>query len=163
MASSGDELLVSWLNDAYAMEQALEKVLERHAEDAADDPVVQHRITEHLAETRQHATSVKACVEGLGGSTSKVKSAITSITGVAQGMMNRPATDTMVKNALADYAAEHFEIASYQALLHAAEELGHTEIMPRLKTILAQEQAMADFLAEQLPGAVIHDITAATS
>lgn len=152
--SSNDGLLISWLNDAYAMEQALEEVLKRHADDASEDPPVQSRIMEHLIETKDHARIVKDCIEGLGGSTSKVKSAISSVTGMAQGMLNRPAEDTMVKNALADYAAEHFEIASYQALIQAATELGHADIAGKLQPVLAQEQAMAEFLAQTLPTAV---------
>jgi ferritin-like metal-binding protein YciE len=36
----GKETLIAWLNDAYAMEQALIPVLENHAEDAKDFPDV---------------------------------------------------------------------------------------------------------------------------
>jgi ferritin-like metal-binding protein YciE len=151
---TGDELLIRWLNDAYAMERSLEEVLKRHATDAAGAPDVQDRIMDHLTETRNHARTVSDCIESLGGSVSKAKSALSSVTGMAQGMLNRPASDTMVKNALADYAAEQFEIASYQALIHAATELGHSDIVGRLEPVLAQEQAMAQFLMEALPAAV---------
>ena len=155
---TGDEMLISWLNDAYAMERALQEVLKRHAEDAAEKPSVQQRIKEHLEETGQHAQTVKGCVEQLGGSTSTVKSALSSVTGMAQGMLNRPAQDTMVKNAISDYAAEHFEIASYQALIAAAGALNHQDIVATLQGILAQEQAMADFLQQQLPSAATEQV-----
>lgn len=154
MTTPSDELLISWLNDAYAMEQSLEDTLKRHADDAAGNPDVQSRIMQHITETKDQARIVKDCIEGLGGSTSKVKSAVSNVMGMAQGVLNRPASDTMVKNALADYAAEHFEIASYEALIHAATELGHADIAARLRPILVQEQAMAEFLAQALPAAV---------
>ena len=54
-----NELLVAWLNDAYAMEQALVPVLENHAKDAKDDPTARARIELHAEQTRRHAELVK--------------------------------------------------------------------------------------------------------
>jgi ferritin-like metal-binding protein YciE len=59
--------------------------------------------------------------------------------------------DELMKNALMDYAAEHLEIASYRALIAAAEELGHRDIAVICRSILAEEEAMAEWLAEQVP------------
>ena len=39
-----NELLVAWLNDAYAMEQALVPALENHAKDAKDNVAARARI-----------------------------------------------------------------------------------------------------------------------
>lgn len=152
--TSADDLLISWLNDAYAMEESLQETLQRHADDASEHPDVQARIMQHLTETKDQARIVQECIESLGGSTSKAKSMLSSMMGKVQGALNRPAEDTMVKNALADYAAEHFEIASYQALIQAATELGHADIAGRLQPILMQEQAMAEYLEQTLPTAV---------
>lgn len=149
------ERLVQWLNDAYGMEKALEEVLERHADQAESNPPIRARIQQHLAETQQQAATVQDCIESLGGSVSGTKEFFSKIAGAFQGMANRPADDTLVKNGLADYAAEHFEIASYRALITAAEELGEHQIVSKLRQILAQEEAMADFLANELPGAVM--------
>ncbi len=151
---SGKDQLIAWLNDAYAMEQGLEETLERHADDAKDDPKVYDRITRHVEETRDQARIVQECVEALGGKISKTKSMLASATGAVQGMMNRPAGDTMVKNALADYAAECYEIACYKALIQAATEIGEDAVVQRLAGILRQEQDMAKFLEQQLPTAV---------
>ncbi|WP_046471830.1 YciE/YciF ferroxidase family protein [Allosalinactinospora lopnorensis] len=151
---SSREHLIAWLNDAYAMEQALEETLQRHAKDAKDDQEVRSRIERHIEETREQAEVVRGCVESLGGSVSGAKSALAGLFGTVQGMANRPAQDTMLKNALADYAAEHFEIASYRALIQAAKEVGEEKIAARLTDILRQEEDMARFLEEKLPGAV---------
>lgn len=148
------ERFLAWLNDAYGMEKALEEVLERHASDAEGNATVQSRLREHLNETRQQADTVRGCIESLGGTVSGSKEFFAKLTGSLQGMANRPASDTMVKNALADYAAEHFEIASYRALITTAEELQERDIVIKLEQILRQEEAMAEFLADQLPHAV---------
>lgn len=148
------EQLIAWLNDAYSMEKSLEETLERHAKDAEGDAEVHARITRHIEETREQAQTVRGCVESLGGSVSKVKSALAGMMGAAQGMANKPAGDTMVKNAIADYAAEHFEIASYRALIEAARGCGEEQIALKLTSILHQEEDMARFLEEKLPVAV---------
>jgi len=59
--------------------------------------------------------------------------------------------DEIVKNFLSDYAAEQFEIACYRSLVAAAEELGQPEIARTCEDILAEEQAMAQWLAEHIP------------
>lgn len=148
------EQLIAWLNDAYSMEKSLEETLESHAKDAEKDPEVHARITRHIEETREQAETVKGCIESLGGSVSKVKSALAGMMGSVQGIANRPAGDTMVKNALSDYAAEHFEIASYRALIEGARALGEEQIALKLTAILHQEEDMARFLEQKLPGAV---------
>lgn len=158
---SDSDYLVAWLNDAYAMEKALGEVLERHAKDAEGDAEVHDRIVQHQDETHQQAEIVKSCIEELGGSVSRSKSAFSTLFGAAEGMMNRPVRDTMVKNAIADYSAEQFEIASYRALIVTAEDLGQTSVAAKLRGILDQEIAMAQFLESHLAGTVRQHLRAA--
>lgn len=155
------EKLIAWLNDAHAMEQALVETLERHAQDAKDDPQVKARIEQHVEETREQAETVRGCIESLGGEVSGAKEVFGKMFGAMQGMMNRPMGDTMVKNALADYATEHYEIACYRALIEASTQLGETAVATQLGTILEQEVAMAQFLEHALPGAIQHALRAA--
>ncbi|HEX2642477.1 MAG TPA: ferritin-like domain-containing protein [Thermoanaerobaculia bacterium] len=145
------ETLISWLNDAYALERSLVEVLENHAKDAKDHPEAARRITQHLEETKMHAERVKDCVERLGGSTSSVKTAMGKVTGFFQGISTGAAPDELVKNALSDYAAEHFEIASYRALIAGARALGETEVARICQDILRDEENMASWLESQLP------------
>lgn len=146
--------VIDWLNDAHAMEKALEEVLERHAKDAEGDAEVQPRIERHVEETRRQAETVRGCIESLGGKVSGGKETFGKMFGAMQGMANRPMADTMVKNAIADYAAEHFEIASYRALIDACRQIGEEDVAIRLTEILREEEAMAQFLEQKLPGAV---------
>jgi ferritin-like metal-binding protein YciE len=56
--------------------------------------------------------------------------------------------------ALVDYAAAHLEIATYRALIDASRHIGEDEVAGKLEQILRQEQDMAQFLEDKLPGAV---------
>jgi ferritin-like metal-binding protein YciE len=145
------EALIGWLNDAYAMERNLENVLENHVKDAKDHPQVASAIQRHLEETRRHAELVKGCVERLGGSTSSVKTAMGKVAGLFGGISTGIFPDELVKNALADYAAEHMEIAAYRALIVAARFLGETEVVRVCEQILPDEERMAKWLEQNLP------------
>ncbi|BBI64162.1 hypothetical protein HSBAA_54680 [Vreelandella sulfidaeris] len=63
------------------------------------------------------------------------------------GMM---AEDEVVKGGIASYAFEHFEIASYKALIKTAEMASKPEIAQICKEILQEEIAMADWLSQHL-------------
>jgi ferritin-like metal-binding protein YciE len=146
-----NETLIGWLNDAYAMEKGLVQVLENHANDVKDHPEAYRKITQHLEQTRLHADRVEQCIARLGGSTSNLKSAMGSVMGFFQGRSTGVAPDELVKNGLSDYAAEHFEIASYRALIVAARALGQNEIVQALEENLRDEEDMARWLEKQLP------------
>lgn len=148
---TGNELVIAWLNDAYTMERALVRVLEHRINDAEDFPAVQAMDRQHLEETRRHAEQVKARIERLGGTTSTVKSIMGTLFGAAQAPMTGLARDEVVKNCLFDHAAEHFEVASYAALVAAANEVGDIEMARICEQIRREDQAMADRILQSLP------------
>lgn len=145
------ETLLSWLNDAYSMEKGQIQVLENHVKDAQDHPEVHRKLAEHLEQTRRHADMVEQCVARLGGSTSSVKTAMGTVAGFFQGRSTGAAPDELVKNALSDYAAEHFEIACYRALIAGARAVGVAEIAQVCEQILRDEEDMARWFEAQLP------------
>lgn len=145
-----NEQLTTWLNSAYAMEQSLAKVLENHAKDAKDLPEMQRRIEEHINETHTQADRVADCLARLGQKPSAVKSAMGNVMGMVQGASTGMFRDELVKNVLADYASEHFEIACYRSLIAAAEAADQPEIAEICAEILEEEEAMAAWLEEQI-------------
>lgn len=145
------ETLIGWLNDAYAMEKGIIPVLENHVKDADGMPEIQNRLRAHLEQTRRQADQVQMLVERLGGSTSAVKTTMGTVAGFFQGMSTGASPDELVKNALADYSTEHFEIASYRALIAAGQALGETEVVRVCEQILREEEEMARWLEANLP------------
>ncbi len=71
--------------------------------------------------------------------------------GMMQGMSTGMFRDELVKNAIADYAMEHFEMACYSALASAAEDAGLTELAQTCREIFGEEAEMADWLEEHIP------------
>ncbi len=143
--------LASWLKDAYSMENGIVHTLENHVKDAKDYPTVQSKLQDHLEKTQCHAGMVKECIERLGDSPSSIKSALGNIMGSVQGVASGPTQDEIVKNALADYATEHFEIACYRSLIAAAQTYGDTETVRACESILRDEEDMARWLDMNIP------------
>jgi ferritin-like metal-binding protein YciE len=148
------EQFIAWLNDAYSMEQALIPVLENHANDAKDYPEIRERDLQHAEETRRQIERLEGLITQLGGSVSTAKSLIGTLFGTGQSLSTEMFRDEIVKNFLSDYAAEHFEIASYKALIATAEQIGEHQAIPVLQEILAEEEAMARWIEERLPMAI---------
>lgn len=143
--------IITWLKDAHALEQGLENILQTHIAEAQSAPELQERLRQHLEETRQHRTRVAAALSSLGESPSRLKSMAGGLVGMVEGMSTAMFRDMLIKNIIADYTMEHFEIACYRTLRVAANEAGHPAIASMCEEILRDETAMAEWLEEQLP------------
>ena len=161
MSNHQKDTLVTWLKDAYAMEQGIVESLERQVGQMDDWPDAQAKVREHLELTKTHADRVKECVERLDENVSHIKSGIANVLGSLQGLSTAAAADKMLKNAMGNYAIEYFEIAAYMANAAAARELGHEDIAEVCETIMSEEQDMADWLEEQLPVITRQELRAA--
>ena len=151
MNNKQEDALVTWLNDAYAMEQTLQETMERQVGHMKGMPDAQKKIRQHIEQTKDQAQRVKGCIEELGGKVSHTKSALANMMGAVGGMSTGPAKDTALKDALMSYGAENFEIASYKSLAEAARQLGHENIASTCEGIMHEEEQMAKWVEQQLP------------
>lgn len=142
--------LDDWLRDAHAMEKQAEQMLSAQAKRIENYPELSARIEEHLEETRAQIARLESCIERRGESASTMKDAAGKFTAMMQGFGGMFASDEVVKGSLASYTFEHFEIASYNALIAAADAVGDTQTRDICAEILKEEEAMADWLAEHL-------------
>ena len=143
--------VIDWLKDAHAMEVGGVTTLSDHAAAAQDYPEVAAKLREHAEATRRHAELLEGRLAGLGTGPSSLKEAVGAAFSKVAGVANLPASDTVVKNALGDLAAENFEIASYMSLIAAAESVDDRETAAVCEQILREEETMADWLKAQIP------------
>jgi ferritin-like metal-binding protein YciE len=146
------EQFIQWLADAHAMEVGIVTTLEKHIADAKGLPKVRAALTRHLRETRRHATEMKKALASLGGSHPIVKEGVSKLANLAAGLVTTMARDTIVKNAIADFATEHFEMACYNSLIETATVLGERKIAATCRIILKEEKAMAASLDSLFKG-----------
>lgn len=145
------ETLLSWLKDAHGMENASVTMMEKQVKRLDEHPEIQNKIKQHLEESREQQRMVKECIERLGGEVSSIKQGMGSFVSNVQAMMSAASGDEVVKNSLANFGFENFEIASYKSLIAAADDLGEQEIKQTCETILQQEQRMAQWVEEHIP------------
>ncbi|UXN66318.1 ferritin-like domain-containing protein (plasmid) [Phyllobacterium sp. A18/5-2] len=111
-------------------------------------PDLRQRISQHIRETERHAELVRGCLERRNTDTSSLKDAGAKLVALGQSLSGIFVSDEVMKGSLAGYTFEHMEIASYKMLAEAARYVGDAETENVCETILAEEQAMADWLAE---------------
>ncbi|HEV7736961.1 MAG TPA: DUF892 family protein [Chlamydiales bacterium] len=147
---NSEERRMQWLRDAHAMEKQAEKMLSALASRIESYPQLKKKIKSHLGETKEQAERIESCIERRGGDTSILKDAGAQLLAMAQGFSGIFAGDEVMKGSLASYTFEHMEIASYRILIAAAKEVGDEKTARVCRKILGEEEAMANWLAENI-------------
>lgn len=145
-----EDILIKWLNNAYSMELSMVKTLEAHAKDADELPEVKEMIEKHIETTKEQAEKVKNEIERLGGDTSSIKAGMSEMFGSMSGLASDMTDDKIVKNAIAEHAAEHFEMATYMSIIHAAEMCGEDETADVAREIMEQETTTGKKVEENI-------------
>jgi ferritin-like metal-binding protein YciE len=150
MAQSLTETLIVGLKNAHALERQAIEILERQGERLGAYPDLRDRVSRHLEESRKQQAAVGELLDRLGARPSALKEGVMSMMGNAQAMVHAAAEDEILKNVFACYAFEHYEIAAYRSLIAMAREGGFHDVEETCRQILAQEEAMAEWLGENL-------------
>ena len=146
------ERLNQWLRDAHAMELQAQQMMEGMARRIERYPELKARLDQHIDETRRQAESVKQCLDRRENGTSGMKNLAGRAMGLAQAISGAFAGDEIVKGSMAGYTFEHMEIAAYKILIATAEEAGDPETKRVCEGILHEEEAMAEWLENNLDG-----------
>jgi len=139
----------AWLRDAFAAEGQSITMLTSQAKRIQNYPDLKARVEEHLEETVAQQELLRGLLERTAGPP-LIRAVAGRLSTAAQGISGMLAGDEIVKSAMSTYIFEQGEIASYQVLLAAADELGDAEAQDVLSRIMAQEVAMADWLHDHL-------------
>lgn len=139
------ELLINWLNDAYAMEKSQEKMLQGFIKDFEGHEETQQKLVHHLEQTVQQRAAVQECIKSLDSDTSAIKSVVAGTMGKMQGMGTTMNSDTMVRDMVMIHSGEHMEHAVYTGIAHLADALGYMDIAATCREIAEQEKKIADW------------------
>jgi ferritin-like metal-binding protein YciE len=141
------EQIVKYLADAHAIEQqALPQV--KAATKIAGDPTIAAAFERHVGETEGHEKRVRARLEALGGSPSKVKDIAAAATAPAFVLFAKSQPDTPGKLITHAYSYEHMELAAYELLSRVAERGSDEETAALARDIAEEEREMAGRLSD---------------
>jgi ferritin-like metal-binding protein YciE len=154
MASTVQDIYITGLRNAHALENQAVQLLSRQVERLENYPAMVDRMRQHIEESRAQAHRLEQILEAHGTSHSAFKDAVTGILGNLAAVAHTVAQDEVIKNTFANYAFEHYEIASYQALLEMASAAGDGRAPQLLRQSLDEEVRMAQWIEQHLPETV---------
>jgi ferritin-like metal-binding protein YciE len=154
MASSIADIYTTGLRNAHALEVQAIQLLERQVERLENYPQMAERMRQHIEESRNQSARLEQILQGHGTSESTFKDAVTGFMGNVAALAHAPMQDEVLKNSFANFAFEHYEIASYNALLVMAEAAGDQAAPKLLQQSLDEEIRMAQWIEQHLPETV---------
>jgi ferritin-like metal-binding protein YciE len=158
---AGREMLIQYLNEAHATEDALVRTLQAHVALTPRGPY-RELLEHHLEETRGHGRGVERRLSALGATSGPVDATLglaQSVLGQVLALSKGPldilrghgGDEKLLKNAKDECATEALEIATYDAIETLARELGDTETARLAARHRADEERMLAALRELLP------------
>lgn len=163
MKNAAYDVFIDGLRNAHAMEKQALSIMQPQLNRLEHYPQVSALLDRHIRETEVQIQRIDQIFETLNESSSGLKDTMLSLSGSMAAMTHTMATDEILKNSLANFAFEHFEIAAYTALITAAEEAAVTQAIPLLRQNLDEEVAMASDIHDGLPDVVRQYITLSAS
>lgn len=148
--------MITYLQDAYAMEHQIIQMLEGQVKDTQKYPQIQARIQQHLDETHTHEQRMADRLSAYNEKPSTTKSIGSNLMGSMVGAAAGGRTDALAKAARDDYMTEHLEIAAYGALISTAQAFGDTATIQAAQANLRDEVRMAHWLEQHIAEAVVY-------
>lgn len=145
-------IFVTGLKNAHAMENQALSIMKPQVSRIENYPDVAARLEQHIRETEGQIKRLEDVLDSLSEDRSALKDMALSFTGSMAAMGHSVAGDEIIKNSLANFAFENYEIAAYRSLITIAELGGFPELAPALNSNLDEEIAMARWLDDNLRG-----------
>jgi ferritin-like metal-binding protein YciE len=153
MTDDLQDQLNKYLADAHSIEeQALQQL--RGAPEAAGDPRLAEDFRTHLVETEEHERLIRSRLEHRDSDPSRLKDLLMRVGGAGFLLFAKAQPDTPGKLVAHAYSYEHLEAAAYELLARVAERAGDASTAQTARSILAQEERMAQRLEENFDRAV---------
>lgn len=145
------DIYTTGIRNAHAMENQALSIMRPQVDRLEHYPDMAARLQRHIEETEAQLHRLDSMMERLDIDRSPLKDNFLSAIGGMAALAHTPASDEVLKNALANHAFENYEIAAYIALITAGRHAGDTAGVQILEQNLEEEREMARWIAEHLP------------
>jgi ferritin-like metal-binding protein YciE len=137
------EFFIAQLQDIYWAEQKLVKTLPKLSE-ASHSPELRQAFDSHLNETKNHVSRIEQAFSLMKEKAEATECpAIKGIAEEGEEIIDETEDNTAQRDVgliFAGQKAEHYEIATYGALIQLAKDMGETEVAGLLQQTLAEEK-----------------------
>lgn len=142
---------LDWLRDAHAMEKHAESLLQAATLRLEDFPLLQARMKQYTQQTCEQQQQVKEVLKRYDSNWSALKEALGRMSAVGQAASDMLRGEEGVRIAVSSYVFCNYKVATYTALLAAAQQAADSKGIKTFQLILQDEIQMADWLLHQLP------------
>ena len=146
--ASLQEKLVEYIDDAYAMEQNVLRMLDGMI-GTTKDPQMKRALERHKKQTEQQAERLEERLQEHGKSPSKAKAAGGVMAALMKSVVDVARDDNPGRNARDGFATEHMEIASYEMLERVARKAKDRKTAAVARQNREEEEAMARSIASK--------------
>jgi ferritin-like metal-binding protein YciE len=137
-----EEKLVKHIDEAYAMEQDVLRMLDGMIS-STDDAEMRRELEQHKRVTEQQAERLEKRLEAHNTAPSVIKEAGGILGALTKGAVDMARSDKAGRNARDGFATEHMEIASYELLERVAKRAGDSETAAVARENRKEEREMA--------------------
>jgi ferritin-like metal-binding protein YciE len=137
-----EEKLVKHIDEAYAMEQNVLRMLDGMIS-STEDAEMRRELEQHKRVTEQQAERLEKRLEAHDASPSAIKEAGGILGALMKGAVDMARSDKAGRNARDGFATEHMEIASYELLERVAKRAGDSETAAVARQNRKEEREMA--------------------
>lgn len=145
------EVFVSGLKNAHAVEHQALALMDRQIDRSKSFTEVADMLKSHRVETEHQINRLETLLDGLGEKPSGLKDAALSLSGNMAALGHIFADDEVLKNALANFAFENYEVAAYRGLILLAQHGQYSTAYDVLNASLDEEMRMASWVEQSLP------------
>lgn len=145
------DVFVTGLKNVHAVENQALALMNRQIDRAKNFLEVADRLKAHRIETEGQIERLEILLSQFDETPSGLKDAALAMGGNLAALGHSFAEDEILKNALANFAFENFEIASYKSLILLARIGGYSAAYDPLNVTLEEEARMAAWIDESLP------------
>ena len=141
-----EEKLVEYIDDAYAMEHNVLRMLDSMIA-TTKDPQMKRALERHKKQTEQQAERLEERLKDQGASPSAAKQAGGVMAALMKSVVDAARSDSAGRNARDGFATEHMEIASYEMLERVARKAKDKKTQAVARQNREEEEAMARSIA----------------
>jgi ferritin-like metal-binding protein YciE len=134
--------LVKHIDEAYAMEQNVLRMLDAMIA-TTDDSEIVRELEHHKVQTEGHAARMKSALQRHGATPSMVREFGGILGALAKMPLDLMRGEKAGRNARDGYATEHMEIAAYELLSRIADRANDHETADVAREIITEEREMA--------------------
>lgn len=150
MTTTAHDLFITGLKNAHAMENQALSIMKPQVARNENYPEIEAQLNIHIAETEEQIERLEAILDSLGEDRSALKDLALSLAGTFAAVGHTVAPDEILKNSMANFAFENFEIAAYKSLIALAEASGNDDAIDELELSLNEEFDMAEWLDDNI-------------